>query len=47
MKLKKYDMTEFSDKIDGQSLLDFTGRSGARIRLRKVLRQRELRLDGK
>ena len=33
MKLKKYDMTELSDQIDGQSLLDFPGRAGARIRI--------------
>ena len=33
MKLKKYDMTELCDQIDGQSLLDFPGRAGARIRI--------------
>ena len=33
MKLKKYDMAELCDQIDGQSLLDLTGRAGARIRI--------------
>ena len=33
MKLKKHDMTELCDQIDGQSLLDFPGRAGARIRI--------------
>ena len=33
MKLKKYDMTELCDQIDGQSLLDFPGRASARIRI--------------